>query len=285
MSDIESSNPEYVDDDGEFSRHAADRELENHDNIIDGILNEAGSSKFVLAEEKVGLLVVPPQENVDNKKIWETLECMQKQLGELAKANQKVSLTRHRKRPTTSSSSEGTSSKKHLHNLTVRIISDSSETDPLQMGQMHQSSVASTTVVATGSRLNLQNIATEVAENVNIVTDVTQEVFDRHRNNAGDVVVGNVLQPNDDDVSLHPDEDLSGDEDADQIYAEANIINTTERVGPPVPVVWAEKINECWGSNKHFFVMKPLYEKYLIPENCQNVKVPTHGPKNVLLNK
>ena len=106
---------------------------------------------------------------------------------------------------------------------------------------------------------------------------------------------------NDDILSIHPNEPLS-DHDNDSVsdnddlphvgdnnnekeseYAllaeEIDYITSKETPAPKINTTWAEKINSNWDGYNNFHIMKPLYDKYKIPENCEKIRAPIMNPE------
>ena len=66
-----------------------------------------------------------------------------------------------------------------------------------------------------------------------------------------------------------PDED-----DYEALIGGLDFVTSTESAGPDVNSVWAEKLKASWVEENNLHSMKPLYEKYKVPGNCDTVCAP-----------
>ena len=86
----------------------------------------------------------------------------------------------------------------------------------------------------------------------------------------------------DDVLSLHPESEFStheGHESDESVYEHVDTYDDDEKPGKPLPKSLADKINDCWKGSRPHSIMKPLYDKYSIPENCQNITAPRLNPE------
>ena len=120
-------------------------------------------------------------------------------------------------------------------------------------------------------------------------------------------VAGEESEPGDDDaISLLDDENWPDDDDADPeaaddeavepapVVVEADpdheedfeglisaldFVTATEAAGPDINTAWAERLKGLWLEDNNLHSMKPLYEKYKIPANCESVCAPLMNPE------
>ena len=71
---------------------------------------------------------------------------------------------------------------------------------------------------------------------------------------------------------------VAGDDEVDEIegfITGLEFVTSTEGSAPDINSAWAEKLKGIWVEDNNLHSMKPLYEKYKIPGNCDNVCAPT----------
>ena len=64
-------------------------------------------------------------------------------------------------------------------------------------------------------------------------------------------------------------------------------VTSTEASGPEINSAWAQKLNNIWAEDNNMHSMKPIYEKYKVPSNCDTVCAPAMNQemKRLLSNK
>ena len=73
------------------------------------------------------------------------------------------------------------------------------------------------------------------------------------------------------------------DEDKENSFEELieglNFVTATEAAGPAINSAWADKLKNVWLEENNLHSMKPIYEKYKIPSNCESVCAPAMNPE------
>ena len=58
-----------------------------------------------------------------------------------------------------------------------------------------------------------------------------------------------------------------------------DFVTSTEAKGPEINSVWATKLNSIWLEDNNLHSMKPLFEKYKVPANCDAICAPEMNPE------
>ena len=80
--------------------------------------------------------------------------------------------------------------------------------------------------------------------------------------------------PNEADaLTLEPEDDYEG------LIGTLDFVTATEAAGPDINTAWAERLKSVWMEDNNLHSMKPLYEKYKVPSNCDTICAPTMNPE------
>ena len=90
----------------------------------------------------------------------------------------------------------------------------------------------------------------------------------------------------DEHVSPTPSEHPVDDE-MEGLIGALDFVTSTESMGPDVNPAWAAKLNGIWLEENNLHSMKPLFDKYKVPANCDSVCAPLMNPemKRVMTSK
>ena len=64
------------------------------------------------------------------------------------------------------------------------------------------------------------------------------------------------------------------EDDYEALISTLDFVTSTESAGPDINSVWAEKLKASWVEENNLHSMKPLYEKYKVPANCDTICAP-----------
>ena len=77
------------------------------------------------------------------------------------------------------------------------------------------------------------------------------------------------------EAAMQAQDDPDADEDGyEALIGGLDFVTSTESAGPDVNSVWADKLKASWLEENNLHSMKPLYEKYKVPGNCETVCAP-----------
>ena len=77
------------------------------------------------------------------------------------------------------------------------------------------------------------------------------------------------------------------DDEMEGLIGALDFVTSTESMGPEINPTWAAKLNGIWLEENNLHSMKPLFDKYKVPANCDSVCAPLMNPemKRVMTSK
>ena len=80
-----------------------------------------------------------------------------------------------------------------------------------------------------------------------------------------------------------PADEQAGDEnvtdDYEGLIGTLDYVTSTEAAGPEINAAWAERLKSIWLEDNNLHSLKPLFEKYKVPSNCDTICAPAMNPE------
>ena len=76
------------------------------------------------------------------------------------------------------------------------------------------------------------------------------------------------------EATVHENAAPAEEDDIETLIPGLEFVTSTEAAGPSINSVWAEKLKASWQEDNNLHSMKPLYDKYKIPGNCETICAP-----------
>ena len=73
--------------------------------------------------------------------------------------------------------------------------------------------------------------------------------------------------------------ELEPEDDLESLIGTLDYVTSTEAAGPCINATWADRLKTIWLEDNNLHSLKPLFEKYRVPSNCDTICAPTMNPE------
>ena len=113
-------------------------------------------------------------------------------------------------------------------------------------------------------------------ENQNVLGDADHIESDPPEDDAISLLDGDTWSDVEEDTA-EPQQDEPAEEadEYEALIGGLEFVTSTETAGPDISSAWAEKLKASWVEDNNLHSMKPLYDRYKVPGNCDTICAPT----------